>query len=95
MATVCTLLWRRFMSEAAPRDAKRAAPAPAPARSRTATPAPPAARQGERLARASWTKSCSDPLASPPTSAGSTRSMAEVIDGRWRSAGECSQIKLA
>merc|ERR1719356_1698049 len=40
MATVCTLLWRRFMSEAAPRGAKRAAPAPAPARSRTATPAP-------------------------------------------------------
>merc|ERR1719221_1694213 len=28
MATVCTLLWRRFMSEAAPRGAKRAAPAP-------------------------------------------------------------------
>merc|ERR1719221_2266916 len=66
MATVCTLLWRRFMSEAAPRGAKRA---------------PPAARQGERLARASWTKNCSDPLASPPTSAGSTRSLAEVIAG--------------
>merc|ERR1719291_1578953 len=72
MATVCTLLWTRSMSEATPRGAKRAAPAPAP----------PAARQGERLARASWTKNCSDPLASPPTSAGSTRSMAEVIGGR-------------
>merc|ERR1719221_1324054 len=32
MATVCTLLWRLFMSEAAPRGAKRAAPAPPPAR---------------------------------------------------------------
>merc|ERR1719517_221656 len=31
MATVCTLLWTRSMSEATPRGAKRAAPAPAPA----------------------------------------------------------------
>merc|ERR1719188_2457131 len=51
MATVCTLLWTRSMSEATPRGAKRAAPAPAPARSRTAAPAPPPARLATDLRR--------------------------------------------
>merc|ERR1719382_1055218 len=49
MATVCTLLWRRFMSEAAPRGAKRAAPAPAPARSPRHRP--------PQAPRAPWPKS--------------------------------------
>merc|ERR1719356_1628672 len=65
MATVCTLLWRRFMSEAAPRGAKRAAPAPPPARAnawrerpepRTAPTRSPRHRP-RQAPRAPWPKS--------------------------------------
>merc|ERR1719282_58110 len=49
MATVCTLLWRRSMSEAAPRGAKRPGPRTAPTRSPRHRP--------PQAPRAPWPKS--------------------------------------